>query len=225
MKSGTELALSNGDERRTAVFGYLSDLNKSMVDAHRHKETLCWGIAAFYALGTVQVLTELSGKGASLASRIALATIYVLVSLILLTYIRRQFNLRDYYVRMSATTSLLVLECLAGDLDDLTPHDLVPTRAASRDSDGDQGLRQAPLMGIAKRMGQPLSQAWRFVFPSRMPIDHFKDHYPPFVIDRARRQDSQQTARKYGLRRIYDLPYDLMVVVGCACVVSIFLRQ
>lgn len=212
-------------DHRTELFEYLTRLNNGVIDAHRHKETLCWAISAFYGLGTVQVANSPAIIGTSLASRGAVAALYLAASLILVIYIRRQFNLRDYYVRMSATTSLLVLECLAGQLVNLTPEDMLPEKSRAPEIAASAPTsRKSRLRRVISAVSGRLFIAWCFAFPPRMSIDHFNDHHPSFVIGRARELDDLSIAKRYRLHRIYDLPYDLMLVISCAGMGAIFLR-
>jgi len=171
-----------------------------MVSAHRHKETFSWTIAAFYALATVQLAGATSGNYGTLA-RAGVAVAFALASVILLTFTRRQFNLRNYYVRMSGVVELLLTECLAGQLDDMPPMN----RRAS----------------VPRRSSRPtkIIALVRFFFPPRLPLDHFGDLLPAFVINRALSQPYP------GDRRIQEWPYTLMFVVFVAGLVAILVRS
>lgn len=211
---------------------FLTHWETAVVSAHRHKETLTWGIAAFYVVGTLQSVGAVAAKGTELPFRVLFASVYGVVSLLLITYARRQFNLRNYYVRMSAVLAILLSECIAGRLDHLRGSDVVPERDGVRaDASGDPEKRAADsgqphargvLRQFRSAVVRTLRNVYVFFLPPYIPIDHFKSHYPAFVIRRAR--ELPEGGGLSGLRRLYDIPYALMVVVGCAGMVAIFLH-
>jgi len=231
--------LGSGVDTRADIterqLSYLTQLRDAMVNAHRHKETLAWAVTAFYVVGTGQVIGLVRSRTTlqvdqtrlvthevrtGLTLRFAVAGLFLLVTLMLSTYQRRQFNLRHYYVRMSEVVEGLVADCLAGGLDrEDWSRPPVATKAIGKDS----AWREA-----WKWIVRPPARIVRFFFPPRIAITRREEDgavtprmlglFPAIVAKRA-----CDLPHDPGLNRVYELPYYIVWLVGVSGLLGIML--
>jgi hypothetical protein len=177
---------------------FYSGLRDYQAAYHNHKEMLGWLGVAAYLVGTVQVaLSSLSGVGPAVT--VAVAT------LVVLAYVRRQFNLRLYAGEVVWASARLAALTLAGveSGDSLAPRDI---------QEADERSKGGKLRGVV-----------RMVFPDRHNVAETNlDLHPQTIVMEIKRKQN----RKYA-SRAEDLElgtYILLFVVSIATMLVLVLR-
>jgi hypothetical protein len=183
------------------LVSFYSSLRDYQAAYHNHKEMLGWlGIAA-YLVGTVQVaLSSLRGIGPTVA--------VVVTTVVVLAYVRRQFNLRLYSAEVVRASARLAALALAGvDCDDqLAPKDI---------EEVDERSQRGKLAGMV-----------RIVFPGRHNVAEINLDVLPHTVVAEMTEIKKKRDRKYE-RRAESLEtgtYILVSVVGIATVLVLMLR-
>jgi hypothetical protein len=184
---------------RAELVSFYSGLRDFEAAYHNHKELLGWLGVAAYLVGAIQVaLSSLRGPAPAVA--VAVATIVVLA------YVRRQFNLRFYAAEVVRASSRLAALALAGEG---CSAELNPQGIARSHQSGDNGGSW---------------QVFRMVFPQRHNVAQTNlDVLPRAVVTEMtllspdRRPSSRAESLEVGT-------YMLVLVVGLATVLELALR-
>jgi hypothetical protein len=191
---------------RSELAAFLSGVRDFEAAYHNHKEMLGWLSIAVYLAGAVQVALS-TLRGIPAAAAIVAATVAVV------TYARRQFNLRLYASQVVWATTRLSALALAGKIevgDNVAPEEPTPP--------------DPPHRSAIERLG-------RAVFPERHSVDTTnRDVLPKLVVDEMRKRASlireQKTGRESEARAesLERGTYFLVFVVGIATVLVVLLR-
>jgi hypothetical protein len=183
---------------RSELVSFYSGLRDNQAAYHNHKELLGWLGVAAYLVGTVQVaLSDLRGPGPAIAVTVA--------TVVLVAYVRRQFNLRLYAGQVVWASARLAALSLAG----VEPGDLLAPE-------------DIPEAGQGSKGGKPWSVV-RMIFPDQHSIVQTNvDVHPRTIIaEIARRQKGKYERRAEELELG---TYILVLVVGIATVLVLMLR-
>jgi len=177
---------------------FYSGLRDYQAAYHNHKEMLGWLGVAAYLVGTVQVaLSSLRGLGPAVA--VAVATV------VLVAYVRRQFNLRLYAAQVVWASARLAALSLAG----VESGDLLAPK-------------EMPEAGEGLKGGRPWNVA-RVVRPDRHSVaqTNVEVHPQTVIAEMKRRQRGKYESRAEELELG---SYLLVLVVGFATVLVLVLR-
>jgi hypothetical protein len=183
---------------RSELVSFYSGLRDNQAAYHNHKELLGWLGVAAYLVGTVQVaLSSLRGLGP--AAAVAVATI------VLVAYVRRQFNLRLYAAQVVWASARLAVLALAGveSGDPLAPGDI---------PEAGEGLKGGKLWSLV-----------RLVLPGQHSVaqTNVEVHPQTIIAEMKRRQRGRYESRAEELEFG---SYILVLVVGVATVLVLVLR-
>jgi hypothetical protein len=175
---------------------------------HNHKETLAWASIAVYLAVAVQVgLSKTRGPEAAIA--------IFLLTLVLLAYARRQFNLRLYAADVDWAVQRLCARALAGELDHVDPGDLAPGPPIPHAPDSGPDSSHTPIGAVLRR-----------VFPPRYQPDEINTDVAPRVLIRelALLTEMEQRSARARAAQLENAAYLLVGCVGLAMVLMVLTR-
>ena len=153
------------------ILSYLHRTRDHMDRYHHHKETLGWAGVVFY-VGVSSLLLGLAPQRQQ-TPELLLAGVVMVAFVLNLSYVRRQFNLREYAGRVVRATERLILQIVSRDPMVLARLDVdfqPPDQPRASQGDRYRGFRLGPL------------------FPGRLDDDDEPNQFnrPPILIETMR---------------------------------------